>query len=239
MKSIFRAQKSIYTTPTQFFILISCLSLILLFTGCKRSYEDFYPYSDQGVKKPAVVVLPLVISPAIKQASAPDAMMSLYRAMYSDLCRRGTLYMPRYGSLMSRLERLDERCITPIWSTQQIPWLRLRPFNYIAAIELIDCSFMPYDGDSSLEEKSKAMLLTCILRVALFERKSDNEGKLIRLETVQRKMACSKRDAFEEDPLRLFHQPGSVPYRMISWLARDSASYIESSIILVDEAKIR
>ncbi len=227
---------------------VSVLLLVwssLLSHGCARRYSDFFPFDDAGLKKPSCIVLPIAVNASIDQPTSGEAVDVLYQHIYQELCWRGEIYMPRFETLKKRLLQLHVS-VQEIskgqgaWNPHAIPWKDLRPFEYVALIEMIDCGYKPYSSDKSniLEElpndrRLKAALLSCTMRVALFKRDGETTGKLLRLETIRSKIMCSMNEAhlFKNDPFLKYNVPGTTSFRFISKLTDECTSYIESSFL--------
>lgn len=125
------------------FLSIAPLYLILTvlaFAGCSSRYADFFPYHDNGTKKPFVTLLP--VYDEIQDAKSEQFCDLIGRQVRNRLKRRGKVYCPP--------EALDRKVLQsqPLeelaHASNLEPFKKFKGSEYVCLVNVIEYSTVPY-----------------------------------------------------------------------------------------------
>ena len=177
------------------------MSSLLLIAGCSGPhYSDFLPYTDEGILKPRVVVLPV-------EPCGDEALGS--RARYFNEAIRWIALDRNELYLYSKVEVAENRYA----SSQQDLFqkaLCFRPADYVVQIEVLEDEVKP---SSEVNAKSvipvagmKNRSVACVkLRVQVIDIRCQ-EGKVILYEIVERSLVLSSHPCQQYVPTSIYEE---------------------------------
>jgi hypothetical protein len=203
--------------------------MIALCSGCAPRYSDFFPYTDDGRKKPSLTLLPVYDGLADHEGAGFSAELS--QSVYNRIKRRGELFIPPQASMKKALASLPEK---KLFATQELKiFRRFAPTDYVCLMELKEYRVLPYKRGTVKpiylanlpEEEARVLSIEVKLRIIDIR---EPDPKIIHQEVVQSNHMISKA-AFE--PGSSTAHSSSVE-QVRSRLARDLAEKIEETLCL-------
>ncbi len=119
---------------------IAALFLLLLSTGCSRSYNEFIRFRDNGRAKPQVALIPVVDH---AQHNVPwNVSEELTAGMRHRLMEQGVVYMSSEHQVRSLSDRTEDADLFG----KDLSWARqYSPHDFVVLVELIDHRKVPYE----------------------------------------------------------------------------------------------
>jgi hypothetical protein len=138
------------------YTLFVLLGLMVLFTGCTSRYSDFFPYYDNGTKKPSIVLLPVAIdSKSLKDKDPfvdskilrdPETCSrfceTLTKSIRNRVKRKGTIYAPPEVQMKKILQNVSLDALSE--DTSLALFKKFQGSDYVCLMELVDISLLPY-----------------------------------------------------------------------------------------------
>lgn len=203
--------------------------MIVLCSGCAPRYADFFPYADNGNKKPSLTLLP--VYDGLEDGAGAEFSTKLSRSVYNRIRRKGQLFIPPQERMKRILVSLPEKNLL---ANQQLQiFKRFAPTDYVCLMELKEYRILPYKR-GTIKPLYLANLSEEVARVLAIEVKlkiidiRETEPKIVHQEIVQSNHMISK-EAFEENSC-IAHS--SSIEQVHSRLARDLSEKIEETLCL-------
>ncbi len=116
------------------------LAMCLVACACGPRYADFFPYYDNGTKKPSFTLLPVFNE--TKNPIVQDFPVELSKAVRNRLKRTGKTYSPPVAMMMrelgdTNLKELAESGDLNLFS-------RFKGTDFVVLMQTVDCSVVPY-----------------------------------------------------------------------------------------------
>ncbi|MBS0634646.1 MAG: hypothetical protein JSR37_04210 [Verrucomicrobia bacterium] len=203
------------------------LALIcLVATACGPRYADFFPYFDNGTKKPSFTMLPVYNE--TKSPYVQDFPLDLSKAVRNRLKRTGKTYSPP----LSQMQRdLGSMSVKELGEAKDLKvFNRFKGTDFVVVIETAECAVSPYTrGEfktlySADIDQSRAKVLTIGMRLEIINLKGA-EPRAARMELVKTHHMVS------EDMLERAAKGDTRALEMIrSRIAQDLAKKIEETV---------
>lgn len=195
-------------------------------TACAPRYADFFPYHDNGTKKPSlslVGVCDVSNSPIVKNFPA-----ELSKAVRNRLKRNGKLFCPPVSQTFKEMGSATMRELSETSDLKLFN--RFRGTDYVAVIETVEAQVLPYKRGAfkplylaAIDEQT-AKVLSIAMRLRIINLKG-NEPKVARMELVQSNHMMTSED------ITLAEKGDHNTLEMVrSRLARDLAQKIEETV---------
>lgn len=208
---------------------VLALLIIVLCGGCTTHHSDFFPYADNGTKKPSLTLVPMY--DGLEGSSGEEFSNQISHSIYNQIRSTGKLFIPPQEKMYKVLATFPEKNLFA--NTQLKAFKRFAPTDYVCAMELKEYRILPYKR-GAFKPLYLANLPDEVARVLAIEIKLkivDIRGeapRIVRQEIVRSNHMISK-DAFE-DPSCLTHS--SSLEQVQSRLARDLTEKIEETLCL-------
>ncbi len=162
------------------------VAICLLATACAPRYNDFFPYHDNGTKKPSFTLLPVyneTTNPLVE-----DFPYELSKAVRNRLRRPGKMYSPP----ISEMQRtLGDMSVKELGSTSDMKlFSRFKGTDFVVLIETVDCEVVPYKRGrvsqlySADIDLQTAKILMIAMRLEIIDMQGP-EPKVARMELVE------------------------------------------------------
>lgn len=202
--------------------------LICLFSGCSPRYSDFYPYYDNGTKKPSLVLLPLTTD--VQSPLANDMQDMLTRSVQNRIKRDGKMYIPPQDKMQKVLKTITLKDLADSHDPKR--FLAFQGVDFVVSMELSDCQVLPYKRGAFKpiyiadikERDAKVLVLAVRLKIVQL---SGKEPKIVRQELVK-----SNHMVTQEQINKALKGDAQAIEMMRSRLARDLAHKIEETICI-------
>jgi hypothetical protein len=139
------------TLHSSVFALVFCF-----FASCTSRYSDFFPYYDNGTKKPSLVLLPMISDPKSLQGKDPlldgkicadeqDAAKfceNVSKSVRNRLKRKGTTYVPPDEKIKKVLQKVSVEALSD--DTSLSLFKKFQGCDYVCLMELVDVTNNPY-----------------------------------------------------------------------------------------------
>lgn len=201
--------------------------LCLAATACASRYADFFPYFDNGTKKPSFTMLPIYNETTSPLAN--DFPTDLSKAVRNRLKRTGKTYSPPISQMQRELGSMS---IKELGSTSDLKkFSRFKGTDFVVLMETVDCSVVPYSrgaikplySSSELDPQSAKVLMIAV-RLEIINMKG-LEPKVARMELVKSNHMVS------QDTLERAEKGSKTALETIrSRLAIDLAQKIEETV---------
>jgi hypothetical protein len=200
--------------------------LIALFSGCSPRYSDFYPYYDNGTKKPSLTLLPMIDE--AKNPLAANLAPQLSKAVRNRIKRVGKMYIPPPEKMQNALRVVSLKELAATHNLKQ--FLAFQGSDFVVVTELSEFQVVPYKRGQikplyiqNLDPREAKVLMMAV-RLKIIQL-SGKEPRVVRQELVrsnhmlslQQVASLSKGDEDTIDMVR-------------SRLSRDLAEKIEETI---------
>ncbi len=116
------------------------LLLCLLATACAPRYADFFPYFDNGTKKPSFTMLPVYNETDNKLVA--NFPVELSKAIRNRLKRTGKTYSPPVSQMLKELNGTSVKQLAN--SSDLTVFSRFKGTDFVVLIETVDCTVSPY-----------------------------------------------------------------------------------------------
>jgi hypothetical protein len=207
--------------------LLFLLSIVALACGCSPRYSDFYPYYDNGTKKPSLVFLPVIND--TKSPLATDMPIDLTKAIRNRIKRQGKMYIPPSDKMQNVLRNISLKEFAEPNSLKQFQ--HFDGVDFVVSTDLVDCQVVPYKRGEfkplyvSHLKAHDAKVMMLAVRLKIVQLVTGKEPKVVRQELVQSNHMVSDEDV----KLALKGDKNALEI-VRSRLARDLASKIEETI---------
>ncbi|MBS0654697.1 MAG: hypothetical protein JSR46_02875 [Verrucomicrobia bacterium] len=202
------------------------LLLICALSGCTPQYSDFFPYTDRGIKKPSLTLLPIYDTTGGSAGS--NFSTELYHSIYSRIRSKGVLFIPPQQNMKRILASMQGQ---NLYASSDLSLLkRFSGTDYICLMEVVDYRTAPYKRGTikplyiaDLPEE-KACVLSIEVKLKIVDMRSATP-KVVRQEVVESNHMIST-TAFEGNSTA----HGSSLEQVQSRLARDLTDKIEETL---------
>lgn len=198
-------------------IMLVCL----MATACSPRYADFFPYHDNGTKKPSFTMLPVVNE--TNNPLVSDFPLELSKAVRNRLKRTGKTYSPPIAQMQKELEGTTVQEL--VRSKNLKNFSRFKGSDFVVLIETIDCNVVPYQRGAIKPlyvadiEQTAAKVLMLAVRLEIVNLKGV-EPKIARMEVIKSNHMVSDNDLKDKKSLEMIR----------SRLAKDIAEKIEETV---------
>lgn len=168
----------------------------VLATACSPRYSDFFPYYDNGTKKPSLTLLPVYSE--TKSPIAADVPDDLTKAVRNRLKRSGKVYAPPIAQVQNELRHASLADLSRAGDLKQ--FMRFKGTDFVVAMDLVECKIVPYKRGTIKplyladvdEATAKVLQIAVRLKIVNIEGK---EPKIARMELVQSNHMISEETA--------------------------------------------
>lgn len=202
--------------------------ICLLVTACAPRYADFFPYYDNGTKKPSFTLLPVFNETTNPLVS--DFPQELSKAVRNRLKRAGKTYSPPIGQMQRELGSMSLKELADAKDLKVFS--RFKGSDFVVLIETVDCTVVPYQRGAvkpiylANVDHQTAKVLMIAVRLEIINMKG-KEPKVARMELVKSNHMISAED-FEKA-----ESGDKNALEMIrSRLARDLVNKIEETVCI-------
>jgi hypothetical protein len=202
------------------------LLVCLLAYSCGPRYADFFPYHDNGTKKPSFTLLPVFNDTT--NPIAQDFPIELSKAIRNRLKRNGKTYSPPVSVMLKELGNTNLKELAE--SHDLKPFSRFKGTDFVVLIETAECSVVPYKRGSIKPlyaadiDLPTAKVLTLGMRLQIINMKGI-EPKVARMELVKSSHMMSP------ETIERATKGDKAALEMIrSRLARDLSTIIEETV---------
>lgn len=202
------------------------LLLAVAATACAPRYADFFPYFDNGTKKPSFTMLPVyneTTNPLVA-----DFPQELSKAIRNRLKRHGKTYSPPLAQMQKELAGTSVKELAATSDLKQ--FLRFKGTDFVVLLETADCTVVPYKRGMVKPlylaniDQNRAKVLMIAMRLEIINLKGA-EPKVARMELVKSNHMVS------DDELERAEAGDARALEMIrSRLAHDLAQKIEETV---------
>jgi hypothetical protein len=207
-------------------ILLLCCALF----GCSPQYSDFFPYTDRGIKKPSLTLLPIYDS--TDGSAGSNFSTELYQSTYNRIRGKGVLFIPPQQNMKRILATMQGQ---NLFASSDLSVLkRFSGTDYVCLMEVLDYRVAPYKRGTikplyiaDLPEEH-ACVLSIEVKLKIVDMRS-NVPKIVRQEVVESNHMIST-TAFDEDS----NAHASSLEQVQSRLARDLTDKIEETLCLAN-----
>lgn len=205
-----------------FLIALICI----VSSACTARYADFFPYNDNGTKKPSLTLLPVY-----NEADSPllhNFPNELSKGVRNRLKRTGKIYCPPMSQTQKEQGAATVRELNTTADLRLFN--RFRSTDFVVCMEIVECKVLPYKRGAfkpiylaEIDEED-AKVLAIAMRLKIVNLKG-SEPKIARMELIKsHHMMTSeeikKAEKSDKDTLELVR----------SRLARDLAQKIEETV---------
>ncbi len=174
--------------------LLLLLCVPLFFCGCRTRYSDFFPYYDNGTKKPSIALLPVYDGLDVQEKKTLETLFpgnfpdTLTNSVRNRLKREGKIYIPPKGAIQKMLNSISEKSLA---SDRELTlYKRIQGTDYVCLMELASIQVMPYKRGAikplylaDIREED-ARVLAIAVRVKIVDIRGST-AKMVRQELVQ------------------------------------------------------
>jgi hypothetical protein len=161
-------------------------AIVCLFCGCSPRYSDFYPYHDNGTKKPSLTLLPLLDE--TNNPLAAELPVMLTKAVRNRIKRQGKMYIPPPDKMQKVLKTVSIKELAETHNLKQFS--AFQGTDFVVVMELSECQVVPYKRGTikplyiaNIDERSaKVLMLAVRLKIVQI---SGKEPKIVRQELVR------------------------------------------------------
>lgn len=208
--------------------LLALLCLVL--SACQNRYADFFPYHDNGTKKPSFTLLPVVNdtnSPLLGGAGFSE---ELTKAVRNRLKRTGKTYSPPVAEVKRELSGVSVKELAD--SKDLKKFSRFKGSDFVVVLDTVSCEVLPYKRGAFKPlyaadiDYETAKVLSIAMRLEIIDLKG-KEPKIARMERVVSNHMVTpesirRAESGDSDALELVR----------SRLARDLAIKIEETVCI-------
>lgn len=202
------------------------LALCLVATACAPRYADFFPYFDNGTKKPSFTMLPIYNDTSSPYAK--DFPTELSKAVRNRLKRTGKTYSPPVSQMQRELGSMSVKELGD--TTDLKKFSRFKGTDFVVLMETVDCTVVPYTRGAIKPlypadiDQQTAKVLMIGVRLEIINMKG-SEPKVSRMELVKSNHMVS------DDILERAEKGNKAALEIIrSRLAYDLAQKIEETV---------
>lgn len=206
--------------------LLALLCLVL--SACQNRYADFFPYHDNGIKKPSFTLLPVVDdthSPLLTGFSD-----ELTKAVRNRLKRTGKTYSPPVAEVK---RELGGASVKELADTKDLKkFSRFKGTDFVVVLDTVSCEVLPYKRGAFKPlyaadiDYETAKVLMIAMRLEIIDLKG-KEPKIARMERVM-----SNHMVTPETIRRAESGDSQALEQVRSRLARDLAITIEETVCI-------
>ncbi len=200
--------------------------LMLVATACAPRYADFFPYFDNGMKKPSFTMLPVYNETTNPLVS--NFPVDLSKAIRNRLKRHGKTYSPPIAQMQKELAGASVKELGTTSDLKQ--FLRFKGTDFVVLIETVDCHVVPYKRGTIKPlyianiDLNTAKVLMLGMRLEIINLKG-GEPKVARMEVIKSNHMIS------ENELERAEKGDTRALEMIrSRLSHDIAQKIEETV---------
>lgn len=205
------------------------LLVVVLFTGCRPQYSDFFPYHDDGSAKPHVAFVPVI-------NRCPDPLPwnvadELTKDIRTDLMKKGDLFLFRAEDVKKQLANISDKELTS--SKDLMPFLYFQPAHFVVLLELVDYRVVPYKRGTikplyiAKIDSDDASVLMMKVRLKIVDIRG-NEPRIIRQEVIASNHMVTNNALAESKAVRKSAAFLSSPFGLAqARFSRDVAEKIE------------
>ena len=164
-----------------------CVAIIALAaTACAPRYADFFPYYDNGTKKPSFTMLPVYNETTNPLVS--NFPVELSKAVRNRLKRTGKTFSPPVSQMMKELGSMTVKELSN--SSDLKVFSRFKGTDFVVLIETVECNVVPYTRGTIKPiyvadiDHTTAKVLMLSMRLEIVNMKGQ-EPKVARMELIK------------------------------------------------------
>jgi len=116
------------------------VALCLVITACAPRYADFFPYFDNGTKKPSFTMLPVYND--TENPLVANFPVELSKAVRNRLKRTGKTYSPPISQMQKELNGTTVKQLMD--SSDLSVFTRFKGTDFVVLMETVECTVSPY-----------------------------------------------------------------------------------------------
>ncbi len=204
------------------------IAVMCAVSACQSRYADFFPYHDNGTKKPSFTLLPVVDdthNPLLKGFSE-----ELTKAVRNRLKRTGKTYSPPIAEMRRDLGSASAKELADTKDLKMFS--RFKGSDFVVVLDTVDCQVVPYKRGTIKPlypadiDHDTAKVLMIAMRLEIVDLKG-KEPRIARMELVK------SNHMITDEVLEQAEKGNMQALELVrSRLARDLANKIEETVCI-------